>query len=845
MRPRRRVDGATLLVVLALLLPLLLFGALALVTWRNVWLDATAAVEQAAATVAEYGQRELTLHAVAAGRIDALLRGLPDEQIRAQDTGLRAALQALVDEIPGVGGGYVLDRDGGVLVSTGSAPAAQPIGPGADRDTVLWLAAADAQRIHVSRVHGASPDGTLFFVVSRRRTGTGNPDVPQGGFDGLVSLSASPALLAAQMRRIRPSTTDAAALIREDGEILARTTGLAAPARASPEVVAAMAGRPERAVLTNRSALDGSEFLVAIRRIEGWPIYAATGRPRSAIVATWWHEVSRELLFGVPATLALVAGALMVGRSQRRLAAAKGDLETRVAARTVELAEREALLQGVLQSARAFAFSLDPATGRTDRSASAAEILGLSPDAAPPDAAAAMARVHAEDQPGLRAALAALAPSAPGFVAEYRWGRPDGRVIWLRTSATGHFAGDGRLIRVTGLVRDVTDEAEARRDQRRSETRLRAAAEGAGLGTYEIDFAGGQAWFDARGAAVAGGILPAGRWIAIGGPDWQALDAAIHPEDRAAYEAAWNGVVSGKDEGWSVETRIRRPDGSWCWDWCHGVVLEREAGSGRPLRLVGILQDVSEPRRLQAELRQGQKLQALGELAGGMAHDFNNVLQAVAGATRMIERAAEDPAVVRRRAGILHAAVDRGSAITGRLLAFARRGEAHREVLAPEPLLAELRDILAATLGARIAVELRAAPGLPPLRADRAQLLTVLLNLATNARDAMPQGGTLTLSAEPVDRAPGQGGPPGLAPGAYLRLSVRDTGAGMDAATLARVTEPFFTTKPPGQGTGLGLSLARQFAEQAGGTLEIVSAPGEGTTVTLWLPQSVALAGAA
>jgi signal transduction histidine kinase len=711
------VDGATLLVVLAPLLPLLLLGVAALVAWRSIWADTATVIEQAAATVAEFGQRELTLQAVAAGRMDALLRGLSDEQIRANEPALHRALKALVDEIPGAESGAVLDRHGAVLVSADVFPVARDGALLAGSDFFQALAAADAPALHVSRLHPRRHDDKLSFSVSRRRTGSGNADLPPGGFDGLVNLSVAPDTLAAQMRRIRPSNTEAAALIREDGEILARTTGLARPGRAAPEVVAALAGRPDRAVLTNRSALDGSEFLVALRRIEGWPVYAAAGRPRAAVVAAWRQEVAEHLVVGLPATLALLLGALAVRRGQRRLAAARDGLEKRVAERTAALAEKE--------------------------------------------------------------------------------------------------------------------------------TRLRAAAEGAGLGNYEIDFGAGRAWFDTRGAAVAGGVLPAERWITVGGPEWQALEAAIHPEDRDAYEAAWQRVVMGEAEGWSVETRIRRLDGNWCWDWCHGVVLEREAGSGRPLRLVGILQDVSEQRRLEAELRQAQKLQALGELAGGMAHDFNNVLQAVEGAARMIERAATDPDAVRRRAGTLHAAVERGAAITGRLLVFARRGEAGQGPVAVQPLLAELREILGATLGGGITVEFRAAPGLPPLRADRAQLQTVLLNLATNARDAMPQGGTLEFSAEAGERSAGSAGPPGLAPGAYLRLSVRDTGAGMNAATLARVTEPFFTTKPAGQGTGLGLSMARQFAEKSGGRLEIASAPGHGTTVTLWLPQYAALAGAA
>jgi CheY-like chemotaxis protein len=231
-------------------------------------------------------------------------------------------------------------------------------------------------------------------------------------------------------------------------------------------------------------------------------------------------------------------------------------------------------------------------------------------------------------------------------------------------------------------------------------------------------------------------------------------------------------------------------------------------------------------------------MQALGQLAGGIAHDFNNVLQAVTAASTMIERRAADPEGVRRLARMAADAAERGSAITRRLLAFARRGDLRAEALDAAAVLEDLREILAHTLGAAIAVNVEAEPGLPPLLADKGQVETVLVNLCTNARDAMPGGGTLTLSASLETAVAGAAHAAGLAAGRYVRFAVSDTGAGMDAATLARVTEPFFTTKPPGQGTGLGLAMARGFAEQSGGALQVESAPGEGTRVTLWLPQA-------
>ena len=241
----------------------------------------------------------------------------------------------------------------------------------------------------------------------------------------------------------------------------------------------------------------------------------------------------------------------------------------------------------------------------------------------------------------------------------------------------------------------------------------------------------------------------------------------------------------------------------------------------------------------QARLAQARRLEALGQLAGGVAHDFANVLQAVQGGARLAaERLERDPGAARHLLGLVGDAARRGASVTRRLLAFARRGELRVAPVDAVALLRELGEVLAHTLGgAGLSVRVEAGPGLPPVLADRGELEAVLVNLATNARDAMPRGGALTLAATAETVADGAAPrPAGLRPGRYVRLAATDTGNGMDPATLARAAEPFFTTKPEGEGTGLGLAMARDFAEQAGGGLGLASEPGRGTTVTLWLP---------
>jgi signal transduction histidine kinase/CheY-like chemotaxis protein len=477
---------------------------------------------------------------------------------------------------------------------------------------------------------------------------------------------------------------------------------------------------------------------------------------------------------------------------------------------------------------------------RVARSESAAAILGVPvAQAVVFPRSAFLAAVHPDDLPAVWAATDRLTPARPSYTIRHRFRRPDGRIISLYTSATATFGPEGQLATVTGLTRDVTAEVEAERAWHEGEVRLRAATDSVGLGVYEIDFARELAWFDARASALLDGLLPAERWVALDGPEWAALGAAIHPDDLPAYEAAWRAVVHGTAEGWTVETRLQRADGGWMWDWCHGIVLERDPATRRPRRLVGVMQDVTERHRIEAELRQGQKLQALGSLAGGIAHDFNNVLQAVAGATAAIRRDMPDHSGVQRRGMLLAEAVARGAAITGRLLAFSRRSDLQLEALEPRALLLGLKELLEPVLGPRIAIRVEAEEGLPHFAGDREQVQTALINLATNARDAMPQGGTLTFSAVPEDVvvAGAAGRPEGLRLGGHLRIAVRDTGTGMDQATLARAGEPFFTTKPPGLGTGLGLSMAKALAERLGGAFAIESAAGRGTTVTLWFPR--------
>jgi PAS domain S-box-containing protein len=253
-----------------------------------------------------------------------------------------------------------------------------------------------------------------------------------------------------------------------------------------------------------------------------------------------------------------------------------------------------------------------------------------------------------------------------------------------------------------------------------------------------------------------------------------------------------------------------------------------------------VRQEVERRMRAEAALHQAQKMEALGQLTSSVAHDFNNLLGAILANLEVAERHADDKA--RRFIANALRSVARGEALTGRMLAFGRKQQLNPAPVDLAALVEGARDLLERSLGPGARLVVAIPPGLPPALVDANQLELALMNIAVNARHAMPGGGVLTVAAERASIAGDE--PGGLRAGEYLRLSATDTGQGMDAATLARAAEPFFTTKPAGQGTGLGLSMIHGLAAQSGGALTLDSRPGEGTTVAIWLPVAGPGAGA-
>ena len=407
--------------------------------------------------------------------------------------------------------------------------------------------------------------------------------------------------------------------------------------------------------------------------------------------------------------------------------------------------------------------------------------------------------------------------------AEFEYAGPDGVVRTWSAHVVPERDERARVESALAVTRDVTERTRARRALRESEERFRALVEHSSdlIAILEPD---GRVRYASPAQA---------RLLGHAAADFPALVAydLVHPEDVAlARDRLADAAAPDGGAGADRPLRIRRRDGTY------RSFLVRVSDLRADAAVCGIVvnaRDVTDELRLQERLTQAQKMEALGQLAGGVAHDFNNILAAIASYGQLLRddlppgsRAAED-------AGEIVRAAARGAAVTGQLLAFSRRQALETEVIDLGAIVRDTARMLRPLLPSSIALRLPAADATPAhARATRAQVEQIVLNLAVNARDAMPEGGTIDVRVGTRVRADGAGGADAL-------LVVADTGVGMSPAVRARAFEPFFTTKPAGRGTGLGLATVYGLVRQFGGTVEVESAEGAGTTFTVVLPLAV------
>lgn len=391
----------------------------------------------------------------------------------------------------------------------------------------------------------------------------------------------------------------------------------------------------------------------------------------------------------------------------------------------------------------------------------------------------------------------------------------------------------GQYSHLAAVARDITDRRLAERRAALSEDKFKLVSRSTADVVWEWDVvADTLTWSEAfdKLTGTPGAHLE---------PGFGAWSRRVRPEDRDRVVASLREVVASPfSQSWSEEYSFVRDDSNMRSILDRGYVVRDE--NGRAVRMIGTMIDVTERRASEQRSRDSERLEAVGQLTGGVAHDFNNLLTVILGNADTLREQLEDPAQ-RRMAELVHLAASRGSDLTRRLLAFARRQPLKPQRVCLNERTGSVHALLRGALDARIRVRHVPGPDLWRALVDPGQFDVAILNLAFNARDAMTDGGVLTIATENL-RVRGRSGVAreGVPAGDYVCVSVTDTGSGMEEEALRRAFEPFFTTKPPGKGSGLGLSMVYGFAGQSDGHVLIHSRPGEGTSVRLFFPRNVA-----
>ncbi|MDB5243824.1 MAG: hypothetical protein JWP57_4450, partial [Spirosoma sp.] len=435
---------------------------------------------------------------------------------------------------------------------------------------------------------------------------------------------------------------------------------------------------------------------------------------------------------------------------------------------------------------------------------------------------------------------------AEGVAPDRRWHlRKDGTRVFIDGTVTVLRDERGEVRGFLKIGQDVTERRRTEEQLRESEARFRHMADSAPALIWMTDAEGGVTFANMHYDHMFG--RPASEMLGRG---WEKI---VLPEDLDRYHAAFLEAFNARAP-FRTETRMRDREGGVVWLCCEGV--PRMDDAGRFLGYTGCNVDITEARLVAEELerrvaertaelmaveetlRQAQKMEAVGQLTGGIAHDFNNMLQGVTGGLDMARRRVvggrADEAL--RYIDMVQQAAERAAGLTRRLLAFARQRPLELKPVDADELVAGLADLIRRTVGPEVALDLQLRDCARSVLCDPNELESALLNLCINARDAMPDGGRLTIAMEDLRLSAADIPDDTAEPGLYVALSVADTGTGMPPEVLERVFEPFFTTKPLGQGTGLGLSQVWSFVRQSGGLVQVESAPGQGTMVRLLLP---------
>jgi PAS domain S-box-containing protein len=518
------------------------------------------------------------------------------------------------------------------------------------------------------------------------------------------------------------------------------------------------------------------------------------------------------------------------------------------------LRESEERLRLVMESSGLGVWEYDATTGRTHRSPRHDEIFGYTEPLADWSHERFQSHVHPDDRQRVDNGFRRALTQTDDWDVEFRIVRADGSQGWAQLAARAHQGDDGRIERLLGTIADITERKTAADAVVETAAKFETLAQTLPNMIWTSMPDGRMEWLNDRVSEYCG--LPD---EALTPEGW----SPVHPDDLATATTRWREALASGTP-YVAEYRIRRHDGMFRWHITRAIPIR--GSNGAIIRWIGSSADIQDQKSseeslanlnasleeqvrdrtrdllaAEATLRQSQKMEAVGQLTGGIAHDFNNLLMGIIGSLELMSKRLEQGKLTEmgRYLQVAQTAAQRAASLTHRLLAFSRR-----QTLDPKPtdiseLVGGIDELIRRTVGPAISVEVAYCTGLWTVLADTNQLESALLNLCLNARDAMPEGGTLSIqSANHVLGEP-EASALELPAGEYVSLSVADTGVGMTADVSARAFDPFFTTKPMGQGTGLGLSMVYGFVRQSGGQARIRSAPGQGAQIDLYLPRHI------
>ena len=456
-------------------------------------------------------------------------------------------------------------------------------------------------------------------------------------------------------------------------------------------------------------------------------------------------------------------------------------------------------------------------------------ILGLTRGKSPPTAETFDRLVHPEDLAFVQQQKKSAATGSRRADFEHRIIRPDGAVRHFHQITETILDAAGRPARESGTMQDVTERKLAEGALRASEERFKFVARAVSDVVWDWNLTDDTLWWNdgflTTFGFLAGEVSPS---IAF----WT---SRIHLDERSRIVASLRHAIKAGAESWSAEYRFQRKDGSYAFVQDRGYILRDAARQA--VRMVGGMRDLTEKKKMEAQFVRAQRMESIGTLAGGMAHDLNNMLAPIMMSIELLKEDTGIDARRRRILDIIYNSSQRGADLVRQVLSFARGVDGPRIAVRLRRLITDLEGIIAQTFPGNITLATDVSEELWPIMGDPTQLHQVLLNLAVNARDAMPQGGTLTLAASNIVLdAQFAGMSPETKAGPHVLLEVRDTGLGISPEVRARIFEPFFTTKEPGKGTGLGLVTVHTVVKGHGGLVIVESEVGKGTAFKVYLP---------